>query len=97
MFPFICQKEEKLTLCSNLGRWVLRWFLSIALLIPTAHDICVISARKLARARTQQKNFPQAKLDSELNVRFLLNEHGDLHFLLHNNSVHIVFLNLKEN
>ena len=29
-------------------------------------------------------NFPQAKLDSEINVRFLLNEHGDLYFLLHN-------------
>ena len=39
----------------------------------------------------------QAKLDSEINVRFLLNEHGDLYFLLHNNSVHIVLLNLKEN
>ena len=36
-------------------------------------------------------------LDSEINVRFLLNEHGDLYFLLHNNSVHIVLLNLKEN
>ena len=44
-----------------------------------------------------KRNFPQAKLDSEINVRFLLNEHGDLYFLLHNNSVHIVFLNLKEN
>ena len=40
-----------------------------------------------------ERNFPQAKLDSEMNVRFLLNEHGDLYFLLHNNSVHIVFLN----
>ena len=27
-----------------------------------------------------ERNFPQAKLDSEINVRFLLNEHGDLHF-----------------
>ena len=52
-----------------------------------------IFARKLARARTQRKKF----LDSELNVCFLLNEHGDLYFLLHNNSVHIVLLNLKEN
>ena len=42
-------------------------------------------------------NFPQAKLHSEINVRFLSNEHGDLYFLLHNNSVHIVLLNLKEN
>ena len=43
-----------------------------------------------------ERNFPQAKHDSEINVRFLLNEHGDLYFLLHNNSVHIIFLNLKE-
>ena len=43
-----------------------------------------------------ERNFPQAKLGSEINVRFLLNEHGDLYFLLHNNSVHIVLLNLKE-
>ena len=31
-----------------------------------AHDFCVIGARKLARAGTQ-RNFPQAKLDSEIN------------------------------
>ena len=43
-----------------------------------------------------ERNFPQAKLDNEINVRFLLKEHGDLYFLLHNNSVHIVLLNLKE-
>ena len=44
------------------------------------------------------RNFPQAKLNSEINVRFLLNEHGNLYFLLHNNSVQfIIFLNLKEN
>ena len=43
------------------------------------------------------RNLPQAKFDSEINVRFLLNEHGDLYFLLHNNRVHIVLLNLKEN
>ena len=28
-----------------------------------------------------ERNFPQDKLDSEINVRFLLNEHGDLYFL----------------
>ena len=39
---------------------ILRWFLSIALRIPTAHDFYVISARKLARARTQQKKFPSS-------------------------------------
>ena len=43
------------------------------------------------------RNLTQAKLDNEINARFLLNERGDLYFLLHNNSVHIVLLNLKEN
>ena len=36
----------------------LRCFLSFALRIPTAHDFCVISARKWARARTKWKRFP---------------------------------------
>ena len=44
-----------------------------------------------------ERNFPQAKQDSEINVRFHLNEHGGLYFLLHNNGVHIILLNLKEN
>ena len=43
-----------------------------------------------------ERNFPQAELDSEINVPFLLNEHGDLYFLMHDNSVHIVLLNLKK-
>ena len=55
----------------------------------------------LARANERvhlhnERNFFQAKLDSERNVPFLLNEQGDLYFLLHNNSVHIVLFNLKE-
>ena len=48
-------------LSNEATRWErgqLRWFLSIALRIPTAHDFCVISACKLARARTQRKKFP---------------------------------------
>ena len=40
-------------------------------------------------------NLPQAKLDSEINVRFLLNEHGDLYLLLHNNREHIILFKLK--
>ena len=40
------------------------------------------------------RNFPQAKLDSQINVRFLLNELGDLYFLLPNNSVHIMLFKL---
>ena len=42
-----------------------------------------------------ERNFPQAKLDSEINACFLLNEHGNLYFLLHNNSV--ILLTLKKN
>ena len=53
----------------------LRWFLGIALRIPTAHDFRVISTRKWARARI--RDFPQTKLDGELNSPFLLNELGD--------------------
>ena len=44
-----------------------------------------------------EKHFPQAKLNSEVNARFLLNGHGNLYFLLHNNSVHIILLNLQKN
>ena len=48
----------------------------------------------LARANERlqvrnERNVPQAKLDSEINVPFLLNEHGDLYILLVlNDSVH---------
>ena len=46
-------------------------------------------ARSNERVRVHnERNFPQAKLDSKMNVRFLLNEHGELYFLLHINSVH---------
>ena len=65
--------------CSAL----LRWFPSFALRIPTAHDFCVISARN-ERARVQNvRDFPQTKLDGEVNARFLLNEHGNPHFLFY--------------
>ena len=30
-----------------------------------------------------ERNFPQAELDSGINARFLLNEHGDPHFLFY--------------
>jgi len=30
------------------------------------------------------RDFPQTKLDSEINAPFLLNEHGDPQFLFHN-------------
>ena len=55
---FLVQIEKKHKL---LVFRFLRWFLSIALRILTAHDFRVISARKLARARTDnERNFPQA-------------------------------------
>ena len=42
-----------------------------------------------------ERNFPQAKLDSEISARFPLNKHGNLYFLLLNNSVHVIFFNFK--
>ena len=54
-------------------------------------------ARSNERVRVHnERNFPQAKLDSEINVSFLLNEHGDLYVLSHDNSVHIIIFNLKK-
>jgi len=42
-------------------------------------------ARAHERVRVQKVgDFPQAKFDSEINAPFLLNEHGDVHFLFHN-------------
>ena len=43
-----------------------------------------------------ERSFPQAKLDSDISVRFILNEHGDLYCLLHNNSVHISLFDLRK-
>ena len=42
------------------------------------------------------RDFPQSKLDSEINALFLLNKHGDLYFLLHKNIVYIILFNLKQ-
>ena len=42
------------------------------------------SARAHERARVQNiRDFPETKLDSEIKAPFLLNEHGDPHFLFH--------------
>ena len=55
-------------------------FLSIASRNSTAHDFNFIRARTRARVCTQiQRNFPQVKLNSEINARFLFNENGDLY------------------
>ena len=42
------------------------------------------------------RDFPQSKLDSEINVPFLLKKHGDLYFLLHKNIVHIIHFNFSK-
>ena len=44
--------------------------------VPNAHDFCVISAR----TKRILRDFPRAKLDSEINAVFFLNQHGDLYF-----------------
>ena len=47
-----------------------------------------------ALARTQRERFPQAKLRSKINARFLLNEHGHPHFLMHEFKLHEVIYNI---
>ena len=41
------------------------------------------------------RDFPQAKLDSKINARFLSNKHGDLYFLLLIFGVKIILFKLK--
>ena len=43
-----------------------------------------------------EKRFPQAKIDSEINVLFLINMHGDLYFY-HNIIVYITSSIIKKN
>ena len=43
-----------------------------------------------------ERNFPQAKLDSEINVSFLLNELSDLYCPVLNNSLHIILFTFEE-
>ena len=51
-------------------------------------------ARANERARAQNvRDFPQTKPDSEINARFLLNEHGDPHFLFYKFNENNVFHN----
>jgi len=42
------------------------------------------------------RDFPQAKLYSEINACFLLNEHGDPHFLMHLLKLHEVIYNMSQ-
>ena len=41
------------------------------------------------------RDFPQAKLDSEINAHLLLNEHGDPHFLMHEFKLHEAIYNIS--
>ena len=55
-----------------------------------AHPYCpgtVLASLACARERVhvqKVRDFPQTKLDNEINAPLLLNEHGDPHFLFHN-------------
>ena len=63
--------------------------------IPTTHDVVALALAH-ERGRVQnEKDIPQAKLDSEMNARFLLNEHGDPHFLIHESKLHKVIYNIS--
>ena len=49
-------------------------------------------------ARVQNvRDFPQTKLDSEINARFLLNEHGDPHFLFYKFDENNILNNWEKN
>ena len=50
----------------------------------TAHPYCTRFSRQ------------KSELDSEINARFLSNEHGDLYFLLHNFAVQIIAFKVKQ-
>jgi len=41
-------------------------------------------------------DFPQTKLDSKINASFLLNKHGDPHFLMHEFKLHKVIYNISQ-
>ena len=71
---------------------LLRWFLSIALRIL----LCMFVRSNEHIHNFTDSHFPLARLDSKINARFLLNEHSELYFLLHNNSVQVILFNLKK-
>ena len=55
-------------------------------------------ARANERARVQNvRDFPQTKLDCEKNTCFLLNEHGDPHFLFYKFNENNVLNNWEKN
>ena len=49
-------------------------------------------------ARVQNvRDFPQTKLDCEINARFLLNEHSDPHFLFYKFNENNILINWEKN
>ena len=55
-------------------------------------------ARANKRERVQNvRDFPQTKLDSEINARFLLNEHGDPYFLFYKFNENNILNNWEKN
>ena len=58
--------------------------LHCAFLLST-HDFCIIRAHTFVGCMHVQniRDFPQTKLDSQINAPFLLNEFGDPHFLFY--------------
>ena len=55
-------------------------------------------ARTNERARVQNvSDFLQTKLDSEINARFFLNEHGDPHFLIYKFKANNILNNWEKN
>ena len=55
-------------------------------------------ARANERARVQNvRDFPQTKLDSEVNARLLVNEHGDPHFLFYKFNENNILNNWEKN
>ena len=76
---------------------MLRWFPSFALRIPTAHDFASL-VRTNERAHVQNvRDFPQTKLDRVINACFLLNEHGDPHFLFYEFNVNNILNDWEKN
>ena len=55
-------------------------------------------ARAYERVRLQNvRDFPQTKRDSEINALFLLNDHGDPHFLFHKLNENNILHNWEKN
>ena len=95
------QRNIRFTICACVQMWeredvhAKSPFLSLKV-IPQfciAHPYCARYLRH-QRARVQNvRDFPQIKLDSEINARFLLNEHGDPQFLFHQFNENNILIN----